>query len=855
MTNMNRNRAPSASLAGPRWRASALLLVLALLVLSCGEKLPQSAAPLSDFAQLMLAPSNAQIAQGTAQQFTVRGLLAGGRIAELTPQVTWQVTREGGSAQPGSDDGLLQLEEPGRYQVSARYGSHTLNTVITVTAATLKSLSISPTLPKVAKGLAQQFTATALFSDGTTQDVTKLSKWSVKDTVGTAVAVVSTLGVATGKNVGKARVTVSYKATTTVTTSTTLEVTAAKLITLAVSPSNPTIVKGGSLAFTARGTYSDGVVSDLTADADWAVSDLVGSGVATIDGTGGASGEAVGQATVSAAYDGQLTETTLTVTEAALVALAVTPSVATVVRGTTQPFIAIATFADGSTQDVSTVTAWTATDLVGSSVASVDGTGLARANAVGSASIAGAYRGQSATATLTVTRGMLTGLALRPASASIARGLTQQFAVDGTYADGSKQDLSTVAVWNVADLVGTDVAAITATGLTLGKNLGQATLTATYLGKTTAGTLTVTAATLVTLAVTPDSPVMGKGATKQFTATGTLSDGTKQDLTALVSWTATDIAPASGVATVTAGGLATALKEGQSTITAQYLWQTASTILSIRTTGWTAQPSGTTASLDGVWASDASNVWTVGDGGTIRKWNGSTWTAQPSGTTQHLTSVWGADASNVWAVGLSGTILQWNGSSWAAQPSGSPRHLMGVWGSDASNVWAVGHMGTILKWNGSTWAVQASGSPRNLLSVWGSDANNVWAVGDNGTILKWNGSAWAAQSSGLLQTLNGVGGSSASSAWAVSAGGVILKWNGGVWALQFSGGPILYGVGGNDPSNMWAVGDSGTILKWNGSTWTPQPSGSTAILVGAWGSGASNVWAVGVDGTTLQYRP
>ena len=61
--------------------------------------------------------------------------------------------------------------------------------------------------------------------------------------------------------------------------------------------------------------------------------------------------------------------------------------------------------------------------------------------------------------------------------------------------------------------------------------------------------------------------------------------------------------------------------------------------------------------LEGVWASDASNVWAVGDAGTILKWNGSVWNGQSSGTTNLLVSIWGSDANNVWAVGIGGTIL------------------------------------------------------------------------------------------------------------------------------------------------------------------------------------------------------
>ena len=57
-----------------------------------------------------------------------------------------------------------------------------------------------------------------------------------------------------------------------------------------------------------------------------------------------------------------------------------------------------------------------------------------------------------------------------------------------------------------------------------------------------------------------------------------------------------------------------------------------------------------------MWGSDATNVWAVGDGGTILKWNGGAWSPQISGTAQFLYGVWGGDATNVWAVGNGGTI-------------------------------------------------------------------------------------------------------------------------------------------------------------------------------------------------------
>lgn len=53
-------------------------------------------------------------------------------------------------------------------------------------------------------------------------------------------------------------------------------------------------------------------------------------------------------------------------------------------------------------------------------------------------------------------------------------------------------------------------------------------------------------------------------ATQQLTATLAMSDGTNQDVTATATWSSSD----ETVATVSAGGLVTAVAEGSATITA-----------------------------------------------------------------------------------------------------------------------------------------------------------------------------------------------------------------------------------------------------------------------------------------------
>jgi len=71
----------------------------------------------------------------------------------------------------------------------------------------------------------------------------------------------------------------------------------------------------------------------------------------------------------------------------------------------------------------------------------------------------------------------------------------------------------------------------------------------------------------VSIAVTPPNPSVPRGLTQQFTATGTFTDGSTQDLTTSVSWSSSNGTVAS-IANAGAPGLATALSQGTTTIRA-----------------------------------------------------------------------------------------------------------------------------------------------------------------------------------------------------------------------------------------------------------------------------------------------
>lgn len=545
-------------------RVALFSALAALLTLHCGGENP--AQPGLPLPRLALSPSNPQIAQGTGQQFSLRGLYDDGRIRELTEQVEWRVVDGRGRPLAAAPDGLLQVEEPGRYLVTARYRGQELTTPMVVTAATVTSVAITPTSPRVAKGLTQAFTAVATFSDATTQDVTKLATWAVKDVVGSGVATIDTTGVLFAKSIGKATITARYKSHS---RSTTAEVVDAVLNKLLLAPADPTIAKGTSIHFTATGLYSDGSSVDVTASATWAVTDVMGVGVAAIDGTGTANGTGEGQALVSADFGGLTAETSLKVSPATAVSIAISPASASIPKGTSQRFLAIATLTDGSTQDVSAATAWTSSDRSGSGVASIDGTGLAKGNVLGTATITGAYKGNTATASLEVTGAVLSSLAVSPAAVSIYKGQYVSLAAIGTYSDGSTQDLSATATWTTGDLSGTDVASVAAGGKVFGKNVGKAKVAASVGAFSGSAVVDVATPVYTGLSVTPPSITGIRGFTNQFNALATLPDGSTQDVTALATWSETDFL-GTGVASVDKLGVATPLSTGIANINAAF---------------------------------------------------------------------------------------------------------------------------------------------------------------------------------------------------------------------------------------------------------------------------------------------
>lgn len=162
---------------------------------------------------------------------------------------------------------------------------------------------------------------------------------------------------------------------------------------------------------------------------------------------------------------------------------------------------------------------------------------------------------------------ILTGITITPSSATIINGTTARLTATGSYSNGTSSDVSSLINWTSAAPA---IASAVSPGVVTAAAVGTTSVTASFnngIGYGTISTsdvITVTAASLTGITISPLTMSLARGSATTLTATGTFSDSSNGNISGSVTWTSS--APA--VATVNASGIATAVNAGTSTITA-----------------------------------------------------------------------------------------------------------------------------------------------------------------------------------------------------------------------------------------------------------------------------------------------
>ena len=520
------------------------------------------------------APTLVTSQPGATQQFSLVGTYSDGTTQFLTASATWTASNTSVAtiSNTAGTTGRATSVGYGTTTVSASFGGFTAQTTLTVSFPALVSIAVSPSDPTILQGTAIQLTAIGTYSDNTTRDITASVVWSsANPAVATASNAVASRGLITSVGGGSTLITAQSGAVSGSTAFTT-EDPLFTLRSIAIAPLNASIQPGSTLQYGATGTFADGSTRDLTPFVIWSSS---APGVAMMSNSAGSQGRAstlaVGNATIRAATGAYSAFTNLNVAPPTLQTIVISPDVASVPLGRSHQFRAAGTFSDGSVVDVTETVTWTLSSSTVAVISNTAGTrGLATSVTTGTTVITATSGTVTDSASLTVTAPVIAELAVTPIDPTISRGVAQQFTAMARMTDGSTQDATGTVAWTSAN---TSVATISSDAVSPGVATTLSTGSTLILATTpdnvaASSTLTVTGPALVSIEVAPSETTVLVGRRQQFTATGTFTDGTTQDLTATATWSSSDPSLAAVSNEAGAQGVAEGRQAGAVTISA-----------------------------------------------------------------------------------------------------------------------------------------------------------------------------------------------------------------------------------------------------------------------------------------------
>lgn len=550
-----------------------LLLLAPTLFLACSDGTTPtpdaSVAVTLDSIELM--SSTMMVVKGGEARFGAVGTYSDGTTKSITAEVTW--TSSDSTVATIGPSGLAIARAPGTTQITATLEEVSRSATLTVLRSPVRSILVQPQELDLLTGAAQQLSAIATLTDGSSLDVTASATWSSTDESVATVAAGNVTAIAPGT----ASITAKDEATG-INQFAVAAVRDPQPVALLVEPNTAALGVGETTSLTATLKLENDETINVTADVTWSSSDVQVAevndapdmkGVVTARGPGAISITATHEA--SGLQDGMR----VTVTPPTLVGIQVTPGTATLQLNERQAFVATAVYSDGSERPVTGGITWLSSDETVAVMDTSPGrSGTFQAVGVGTVTISALnpQTGLSSddtnrSATVTVLTPNTTSVIVLPTLANVAAGLTQQYQAFRVLSDNTGEDISATAIWSSSD---PSVATVSATGLVQTLATGTATISATDPASSinseasgTSGYLTVDPPILLSISITPPAAAMVIGSTQQFSAIANYSDGIVRNISTLVTWRSS-----SPAVTLSTSGLATAQSLGMATVSA-----------------------------------------------------------------------------------------------------------------------------------------------------------------------------------------------------------------------------------------------------------------------------------------------
>ena len=531
-----------------------------LLLVGCGGGGTSPSDPPPALTEVQVTGQSANLIVGDTQQMTAKATFSSGAPQDVTNSATWSSSNT--AVATVAAGGLVTAKASGQAVISAKMSGVSGNFNLTVAPA-LVSIAVTPANSTIAPQTTQQMIATGTFSDNSKQNLTSSVTWASTDkTVATISTTAPTAGLASAAGPGTTTISATMGA---ISGSTMLTVSSASVASIAVSPNNPALPLGVTQQFTANATFSDNSKQDVTGVAKWQSS---AGNVVSITASGLGTARNVGSSTITASLGGVNGTSLVTVNAANLNSITIQPSNGSIAQGTTIQAAAMGNFNDGSTRDITHQVSWSSSDTTIATVGVNNGTIFGKAPGI--ITLTATLGSATDSVPFNVTTATISKVVISPTGVTIPTGGDTRFSATGVFSDSTQQDITTSVAWSSSDTsIATVVANTSANpGFTVGVKAGTTNINAmfTYAGVSVTGSdqITVSSATLASLAITPATAVVAPGSGVQFVATGTFSDGSTEIINPLLTWTSSN----NNIASLNLTGFATGQSAGVATITA-----------------------------------------------------------------------------------------------------------------------------------------------------------------------------------------------------------------------------------------------------------------------------------------------
>jgi hypothetical protein len=155
----------------------------------------------SNLVSIQITPQSLKLPATIETQLTAMGKFGDGKQLDLTSAVTWTSSTPSVATVSNSADspGVATGVATGSTTVSAAFAGINATTNLTVTTATLTSISVTPSNPTISLGSSQLFAAQGTFTDSSVVNITVQVAWTSSDVT---VATIKPNGLASSASTG-----------------------------------------------------------------------------------------------------------------------------------------------------------------------------------------------------------------------------------------------------------------------------------------------------------------------------------------------------------------------------------------------------------------------------------------------------------------------------------------------------------------------------------------------------------------------------------------------------------------------------------------------------------------------------